>query len=138
LFSDRRHQAQFLIVVMIPLFKYLINTAVIAPVLIQYVLKIQLDYSQVLNILAVASFLNVLANTRFGFGPTKFFHGIFGLIAGTGFYYLMAVIFGAYLCDAYHRTLMWAVWMASMTSHPLALIYGLDFNKWYELVIRAA
>lgn len=55
---------------MIPLFKYLVNTAVIAPVLIQYVLKIQLDYSQVLNILAVASFLNVLANTRFGFGPT--------------------------------------------------------------------
>lgn len=40
------------------------------------------------------------------------------------------------LCSAYHRTLMWAVWMASMTSHPLALIYGLDFNKWYELVIR--
>lgn len=31
---------------------------------------------------------------------------------------------------------MWAVWMASMTSHPLATIYGLDFNKWYELVIR--
>lgn len=54
---------------MIPLFKYLVNTAVIAPVLIQYVLKIQLDYSQILNILAVASFLNVLANTRFGFGP---------------------------------------------------------------------
>jgi hypothetical protein len=49
---------------MLPLFKYFINTAVLAPLMVKHVLKFKLDYSQILNILAIASVLNVLSNCR--------------------------------------------------------------------------
>lgn len=58
------------------------------------------------------------------------------MIAGVGFYYVVSVIFGAYYCAAFERTLAFALWMSSMTAFPLGRLYGLDFNKWYQTVIR--
>lgn len=51
---------------MLPLLKYAVNTTVIAPLIVKHFLKHEVDYSQVLNVLAVASVLNVLANLRLG------------------------------------------------------------------------
>lgn len=59
-----------------------------------------------------------------------------GLAIGLGLYYLVAVIFGAYLVHAYERTFVWALWMSSMTIVPLALKFGIDLNRWHEIVIR--
>lgn len=51
---------------MLPLFKYAVNTAIIAPALVKHLLKRPIDYDQALTILTIAAGLNVLSNIRIG------------------------------------------------------------------------
>ena len=51
---------------MLPLFKYAVNTAVVAPAIVKHLLKRPLGYDQALTILLIASGLNVLSNLRMG------------------------------------------------------------------------
>lgn len=51
---------------MLPLFKYFVNTVVLAPLLVKHLLKQEADWSQVLNVLGLATVLNVAAGARIG------------------------------------------------------------------------
>lgn len=51
---------------MLPLFKYAVNTAVIAPALVKHLLKRPVCYDEALTILTIAAGLNVLSNVRIG------------------------------------------------------------------------
>lgn len=65
---------------MLPLFKYVVNTAVIAPLIVKHIMKIPLNYDQLLNILGIASALNVLSNSRTGQPTPKVFVLLLGFL----------------------------------------------------------